>query len=59
MDKTLDLPAMFDGLTPKEAQELSDRIAVAVIRAHEEFLAERMAEKSEEEAAAAQLYAEI
>ena len=45
---TLDLPSMFDGLTPKEAKELSDRIAIAIIRAHEEFVAERMAGQKEE-----------
>ncbi len=50
MDKKLDLPAMFDGLSPKEARALSDRIVVAVIRAHEEYLAERKAEKLEETA---------
>ncbi len=43
MTRELDLVAMFEGLKPNEARELTERIAMAVIQTYEDFKASRVA----------------
>ncbi len=51
MKRELDLVAMFQGLQPNEARELTERIALAVMQTYEDFRASRdcLADSEEEQ----------